>query len=368
MNMSEEAPASTSSSASCSQSSPFPLVIATRQSRLAMWQAHHVRGLLQSLGHQQVQILGLTTEGDRVLDRPLSEIGGKGLFIKEIEHALQDGRADLAVHSLKDVPMTLPEGFRLACVLAREDARDAWISHRYVSVLDVPAGGTVGTSSLRRAAQLRALRPDLRIVPLRGNVDTRLRKLDEGLADGIVLAAAGLKRLELDARIRQYLEPETMLPAAAQGALAIEIRADRLDLLPVLAPLAHRPTWLQVAAERAVSRVLGGSCSVPLAAHAVWLDEHTLDVRAAWGMPDGGLLRARSQADCHTLDQAEQLGQTVAQQLIAQGATVAEKVVADEVAENVAGDGAAVDAPTSAVRSAAGIDAKSAAKPREHGA
>lgn len=345
MDMSDEAPASSSPPASAlpvgvsgaagtsSAPSPFPLVIATRKSRLALWQAHHVRGLLQRLGHQQVQILGLTTEGDRVLDRPLSAIGGKGLFIKEIERALQDGRADLAVHSLKDVPMALPEGFRLACVLAREDARDAWVSPRYANVQDVPAGGTIGTSSLRRAAQLRALRPDLRIVPLRGNVDTRLRKLDEGQADGIVLAAAGLKRLELEARIRQYLEPETMLPAAAQGALAIEIRADRLDLLPVLAPLAHQPTWLQVTAERAVSRALGGSCAVPLAAHGVWLDAHTLDLHAAWGTPDGGLLRAQAQAECRTLDQAEQLGQTVAQQLIRQGATVADEGGPDAAAQ-----------------------------------
>lgn len=302
--------------------SPFPLVIATRQSRLAMWQAHHVRGLLQGLGHQQVQILGLTTEGDRVLDRPLSEMGGKGLFVKEIERALQDGRADLAVHSLKDMPMTLPQGLKLACVLEREDPRDAWVSPRYATLHDVPAGGTVGTSSLRRMAQLRVLRPDLRIAPLRGNVDTRLRKLDEGQFDGIVLAAAGLKRLGLEERIRQPLEPQSMLPAAAQGALAIEICTERDDLLPVLAPLAHTPSWLQVAAERAVSHALGGSCAVPLAAHATWAGAALL-LRAAWGMPDGRLLHAQAQADCSRLAQAEQLGWQVAQQLIAQGAAVA---------------------------------------------
>ena len=300
----------------------LPLVIATRQSRLALWQAHHVQSLLQGLG-RQVRILGLTTEGDRVLDRPLSAIGGKGLFIKEIEYALQDGRADLAVHSLKDVPICLPEGLMLACVLEREDPRDAWVSPRYASLHDVPAGGTIGTSSLRRAAQLRALRPDVRTVPLRGNVDTRLRKLDEGQMDGIVLAAAGLKRLGLQDRIRQWLLPEVMLPAAAQGALAIEIRADRQDLLPVLAPLAHQPSWLQVCAERAVSQALGGSCAVPLAAHATFAGEAALQLQAAWGMPDGRLLRAQAQADCRTPQQAEQLGQAVAQSLIAQGATMA---------------------------------------------
>ena len=300
---------------------PFPLVIATRQSRLALWQAHHVRGMLLGLGHQQVQILGLTTEGDRVLDQPLSEIGGKGLFIKEIEYALQDGRADIAVHSLKDVPMQLPDGFRLACVLEREDPRDAWVSPQYASLHDVPVGGTVGTSSLRRAAQLRALRPDVRTVSLRGNVDTRLRKLDEGQVDGIVLAAAGLKRLGLEKRIRQWLEPDVMLPAAAQGALAIEICADRLDLLPVLAPLMHPPSYLQVCAERAVSQALGGSCAVPLAAYATSVG-HAMQLQAAWGMPDGRMLRARAEEECATPQQAEQLGYAVAQQLIAQGATV----------------------------------------------
>lgn len=311
------------SDCACSSHS-LPLVIATRQSRLALWQAHHVQSLLQGLGQQQVRILGLTTEGDRVLDRPLSAIGGKGLFIKEIEYALQDGRADLAVHSLKDVPMRLPEGLMLACVPQREDPRDAWVSPRYASLHDVPAGGVIGTSSLRRAAQLRALRPDVRTVPLRGNVDTRLRKLDEGQMDGIVLAAAGLKRLGLQDRIRQWLPPEVMLPAAAQGALAIEIRADRQDLLPVLAQLAHQPSWLQVSAERAVSQALGGSCAVPLAAHATWAGGDALLLQAAWGMPDGHLLRAQAQADCRTLQQAEQLGHAVAQRLIAQGATTAD--------------------------------------------
>ena len=270
-----------------------------------------------------MQILGLTAEGDRILDRPLSETGGKGLFIKEIEHALQEGLADMAVHSLKDVPMTLPEGLMLACVLEREDPRDAWVSINHASVQEAPPGCLVGTSSLRRVTQLRALRPDLQTASLRGNVDTRLRKLDEGGFDAIVLAAAGLKRLGLEGRIQQYLEPNTLLPAAAQGALTIEIRTDRTDLLPVLAPLAHQPSWLQVAAERAVSRALGGSCTVPLAAHALFSGVDVLLLQAAWGAADGSLLRAQCQATCTSIAEAEQIGMTVAQRLIQQGAVVA---------------------------------------------
>jgi hydroxymethylbilane synthase len=301
---------------------PRNLTIATRQSRLALWQARHIQTLLQRQGHR-IQLLGLTTEGDRILDRPLSETGGKGLFVKEIEHALQEGRADMAVHSLKDVPMTLPEDLMLACVLEREDPRDAWVSVHHASVHDAPPSCVVGTSSLRRVTQLHALRPDLQTAPLRGNVDTRLRKLDEGHLDAIVLAVAGLKRLGLQNRIRQYLEPATLLPAAAQGALAIEIRTDRTDLLPVLAPLVHQPTWLQVAAERAVSRALGGSCTVPLAALAQFSGKDMLFLQAAWGAPDGSLLRAQSQAVCISIAEAEQMGMAVAQQLIQQGAVVA---------------------------------------------
>ena len=303
-------------------STPRNLTIATRQSRLALWQARHIQTLLQRQGHQ-IQILGLTTEGDRILDRPLSETGGKGLFIKEIEHALQEGLADMAVHSLKDVPMTLPEGLMLACVLEREDPRDAWVSINHASVQEAPPGCLVGTSSLRRVTQLHALRPDLQTASLRGNVDTRLRKLDEGGFDAIVLAAAGLKRLGLEGRIQQYLEPNTLLPAAAQGALTIEIRTDRTDLLPVLAPLAHQPSWLQVAAERAVSRALGGSCTVPLAAHALFSGVDVLLLQAAWGAADGSLLRAQCQATCTSIAEAEQIGMTVAQRLIQQGAVVA---------------------------------------------
>ena len=191
--------------------------IATRESRLALWQAEHVQTLLQAQGHQ-ISLLGMTTQGDQILDRSLSKVGGKGLFVKELETALEEGRADLAVHSLKDVPMELPPGFTLACVMEREDPRDAWVSNTYPTIDALPQGAVVGTSSLRRVALLRAIRPDLKIEPLRGNLDTRLRKLDEGLYDGIILAAAGLKRLGLASRIAQVFEPAYMLPAAGQGA------------------------------------------------------------------------------------------------------------------------------------------------------
>jgi hydroxymethylbilane synthase len=249
------------------------IVIATRESRLALWQAEHVRDLLAQRFGAQVDLLGMTTRGDQILDRTLSKVGGKGLFVKELENALEDGRAQLAVHSLKDVPMQLPEGFVLGAVLPREDARDAFVSPRFASLAQLPQGARVGTSSLRRAAQLLALRPDLQIEPLRGNLDTRLRRLDEGHHDAIVLAAAGLKRLGLASRIAALFDPAQMTPAAGQGALAIELREDAGALRRTLQALSHRPTWLAVQAERAVSRGLGGSCSMPLAAHAVWQGE-----------------------------------------------------------------------------------------------
>ncbi|MBH1986612.1 MAG: hydroxymethylbilane synthase, partial [Burkholderiales bacterium] len=235
---------------SCAASpSPTPWVIATRESRLALWQAEHVRDLLQSRTGRAVSLLGMTTQGDQILDRALSKVGGKGLFVKELEVALEEGRAHLAVHSLKDVPMELPAGFTLAAVLEREDPRDALVCPHHASLQALPPGAVVGTSSLRRLAQLRALRPDLRIEPLRGNLDTRLRKLDEGQYDAIVLAAAGLKRLGLADRIRQHIEPELMLPAAGQGALGLEIRQGPGELADALAALAHAPTWLAAAAE-----------------------------------------------------------------------------------------------------------------------
>ena len=300
----------------------IPLIIATRESRLALWQAEHVQALLRQMGHA-VELLGMTTKGDQILDRTLSKVGGKGLFVKELEVALEEGRAHIAVHSLKDVPMELPEGFALACVMEREDPRDAFVSPRYASLAELPQGAVVGTSSLRRQVLLHDLRPDLKIVPLRGNLDTRLRKLDEGQYDAIVLAAAGLKRLQMDARIRSIFTPEEMLPAAGQGALGIEIRSDHENLRTALAPLVDMPTWLRVTAERAVSRGMGGSCSVPLAAYAT-LEGDTLSIRAAWGDPEGRqpLVRAQQQASVTTLAQADALGLAVAQALQAAGAKV----------------------------------------------
>jgi hydroxymethylbilane synthase len=259
------------------------LTIATRESRLALWQAEHVRDLLAARLGVEVKLLGMTTRGDQILDRTLSKVGGKGLFVKELETALAERRADLAVHSLKDVPMDLPDGFALAAVLEREDPRDALVSPRCASLADLPQGACVGTSSLRRIALLLAQRPDLRIEPLRGNLDTRLRKLDDGHYDAIVLAAAGLVRLGLGARIRTRFPVTHMLPAAGQGALGIEVRADDAELRTALGGLTHRPTWLAVHAERAVSRGLGGSCSMPLAAHAEWDADGRLRLTAALG-------------------------------------------------------------------------------------
>lgn len=291
------------------------LTIATRESRLALWQAGHVKALLEQQGHQ-VTLLGMTTKGDQILDRSLSKVGGKGLFVKELEVALEAGQADLAVHSLKDVPMELPEGFSLACVMEREDPRDAWVSSRYASLADLPLGAVVGTSSLRRMALVRALRPDLKIEGLRGNLDTRLKKLDDGLYDGIVLAAAGLKRLGLASRIRATFEPEEMLPAAGQGALGIEVRSGRSEVVQVLQSLLHTPTWLAVSAERAVSRVMGGSCSMPLAAYAT-LQGDVLSIRAVWGDPEGvlPLVHAQAQGTVTDAPAATALGEAVARQL-----------------------------------------------------
>lgn len=295
-------------------------MIATRESRLALWQAEHVKALLEQRGHE-VSLLGMTTKGDQILDRSLSKVGGKGLFVKELEVALEEGHADLAVHSLKDVPMDLPEGFALACVMEREDPRDAFVSNRHAAFAQLPEGAVVGTSSLRRVVLLRSLRPDLKIEPLRGNLDTRLRKLDDGHYDAIVLAAAGLKRLGLGQRIRQVFEAEQMLPAAGQGALGIEVRARRADLLEILSPLAHQSTWMAVAAERAVSRAMGGSCSMPLAAFATFSGEY-LQLRAAWGDPDeaSALIRAQSAGAVADLARAAELGTQVAAQLRAAGA------------------------------------------------
>lgn len=306
------------------------IVIATRESRLALWQAEHVKALLETSLGWQVELLGMTTLGDQILDRSLSKVGGKGLFVKELEVALTEGRADIAVHSLKDVPMDLPDGFALACVLAREDPHDAFVSNQFASLADLPQGAIVGTSSLRRLVLLKALRPDLIIQALRGNLDTRLRKLDEGQYDAIVLAAAGLKRLGLASRIRSRFATTDMLPAAGQGALGIEVRADRVDLLGSLATLADMPTWLAVTAERTVSRAMGGSCSMPLAAFTrgpTSGGEKGMLLQAAWGDPASvetgnitPLVHAQQTAVVNTFDEAEMLGEAVASALRAGGA------------------------------------------------
>lgn len=298
------------------------VVIATRESRLALWQAEHVKARLETNLGLNVTLLGMTTRGDQILDRALSKVGGKGLFVKELETAMEEGRAQLAVHSLKDVPMELPEGFELAAILEREDPRDALVSNRYATLDELPQGAVVGTSSLRRVVQLLALRPDLRIEPLRGNLDTRMRKLDEGGYDAIVLAAAGLKRLGAGDRIRSYFDIETMIPCAGQGALGLELRADALELKAQIASLIDQPTWLATLAERAVSRALGGSCSVPLAAHAHWVDG-VLHLSAALGnaqKPTHPLLKTRLQSQPQTAEAAEALGLQAAQALMALGA------------------------------------------------
>jgi hydroxymethylbilane synthase len=263
------------------------ITIASRESLLAMWQANYIRDRLRELYPQsEINILGMTTQGDQILDTSLSKIGGKGLFIKELEQALEDGRADIAVHSMKDVPMNMPPGFMLAAITEREDPRDAFVSNKYTHPDELPAGSIVGTSSLRRESQLRARYPHLQVQPLRGNVQTRLRKLDEGQFAAIILAAAGLKRLELTYRITSLLEPEISLPAVGQGALGIECRDDRADLALLMQPLHHAETAYCVEAERAMSRVLGGSCQVPLGGFAEITDD-VLTLRGFVANPDG---------------------------------------------------------------------------------
>jgi hydroxymethylbilane synthase len=300
---------------------PRRLTIATRESALALWQAEHVRAQLAARYRgTTVELLGITTQGDRIVDRPLATIGGKGLFIKELENALREGRADLAVHSLKDVPMDVPEGFVLAAISAREDPRDAFVSNDHESIAALPAGSVVGTSSLRREAQLRERHPGVRIESLRGNVHTRLRKLDEGRYDAIILAAAGLKRLGLTTRIRALIDADESLPAPGQGALAIECRADRLDVQGALAPLADRGTTLATAAERAFSRALGGSCHTPLAAYAEW-EEDRLWLRGLIASRSGDdVMRGEMESVVTNVAEARTLGTGLADQFLARGA------------------------------------------------
>jgi hydroxymethylbilane synthase len=266
---------------------PDRIVIASRKSRLALWQTEHVRDrLARAHPGLRVDILPLSTRGDEILDRSLAKIGGKGLFVKELEAALEDGRADLAVHSAKDVPVALAPGFELAAILAREDPRDAFVSNAHAGLAELAHGAVVGTSSLRRAAQLRSRYPGLDVRPLRGNVETRLAKLDRGDYAAIVLAVAGLKRLGLGERVRAVIDPEVSLPAVGQGALAIECRAARTEIGALLAPLHDPATAACVRAERAVSRALGGSCQVPLAAYGELADGR-LRLRGVVASPDG---------------------------------------------------------------------------------
>ena len=294
------------------------LTIASRESALAMWQAEHIQMRLRQLYPElDVRILGMTTMGDQILNSPLSKIGGKGLFVKELEQAMEEGRADIAVHSMKDVPMTLPEGFSLAAIGEREDPRDAFVSNQFKNLDELPPGSLVGTSSLRRQSQLLARYPHLEISALRGNVGTRLRKLDEGQYSAIILAAAGLKRLGLGNRITALIESGQSLPAVGQGALGIECRSDRQDLMALVQPLNHLETAYCVRAERAMSRALAGSCQVPLGGFAE-ISQGRLNLRGFVASPDGSrMVEATVQGDP---EQDEALGLQLAEQLLAQGA------------------------------------------------
>ncbi|KAG1649544.1 Porphobilinogen deaminase [Nymphon striatum] len=305
-------------------SDPKKLVIASRESALAMWQAKHIQARLQSLYPScDVQILGMTTTGDQILDKPLARIGGKGLFIKELENALLHGSADFAVHSMKDVPMNMPEGFALVATGERENPHDAFVSNNYASLADLPDGSIVGTSSLRRQSQIQARFPTLKIESLRGNVQTRLRKLDEGQYAAIILAAAGLIRLELGDRIRSFISAEDSIPAVGQGALGIEIRSNRTDLIDVLAPLNHIDTEQCVEAERGFSRALAGSCTVPLGAYATKSD-NGISITGFVASVDGKkMLRESINGDANN---AEALGKALAAKLVSLGA---DKILAE---------------------------------------
>ena len=294
------------------------LKIATRQSPLALWQAEHIRARLEAMhADLKVELVTFVTQGDKILDTPLAKIGGKGLFVKELEEALLDGRADLAVHSMKDVPMALPEGLTLAVICEREDPLDAFVSNTYNSFAELPHGAKVGTSSLRRKCQILKQRPDLEIIDLRGNVGTRLSKLDAGLYDAIILASAGLKRLGLADRIRHTLQLEISLPAVGQGALGLECRAADQAVLDLILPLLHDETDICVRAERAFNAYLEGGCQVPIAGYAS-LSQGQLYIEGRVGSVDGAtLLKVELKG---TPEQAEQLGETLAQKLLEQGA------------------------------------------------
>ncbi|MCU7850595.1 MAG: hydroxymethylbilane synthase [Candidatus Thiodiazotropha sp. (ex Monitilora ramsayi)] len=292
--------------------------IATRKSPLAMWQAEHVAAELKK-AHPgiEVELLGMTTQGDKILDTPLAKIGGKGLFIKELEQGLMSGDADIAVHSMKDVPVELPEGLHLPVIMQREDPRDAFVSNNYKDLDELPQGACVGTSSLRRQSQLAERRPDLKIKSLRGNVNTRLRKLDEGEYDAIILAAAGLKRLGFEARITALIGPEQSLPAIGQGAVGIECRADDAQTNALISPLHHGDTAVCVQAERAMNQRLNGGCQVPIAGYAM-LESGNLWLRGLVGEPDGSDI-IRGEVEGAT-EEAEAMGIGLAERLLEWGA------------------------------------------------
>ncbi len=295
-----------------------PLIIATRKSPLALWQAYHVRDLLLHYHPElQVELLEMSTKGDKILDTPLAKVGGKGLFVKELELAMLDGRADIAVHSMKDVPMEFPEGLTLTTILNREDPRDAFVSNHYAAIEDLPEGAIVGTSSLRRQCQLAAQRPDLLIKDLRGNVGTRLGKLDNGDYDAIILATAGLIRLEMPERIRSHISAETLLPAAGQGAVGIETRDSDLALKQLLAPLNDLTTSLCVRAERAMNRRLMGGCQVPIGAYAIQEGE-LLHIDGLVGATDGSVILRQQLSG--SVDEPEALGIRLAEGLLDAGA------------------------------------------------
>lgn len=295
------------------------LRIATRKSPLALWQAHFVRAaLLQAHTGLQVDIIGMTTRGDKILDTPLAKIGGKGLFVKELEVALLEGRADIAVHSMKDVPMALPPGLALPVICKREDPRDAFVSNRYQSIDELPAGARVGTSSMRRQCQLMEAYPQLELLDLRGNVNTRLARLDNDEYDGIILATAGLLRLDMAERISQRIPVSQSLPAGGQGAVGIECRADDEQTQALLSVLHHTDTAARVAAERAVNCELEGGCQVPIACYAELMDDQQLYLRALVGSLDGSLMLREEITGA--ADSGEQLGIELAQRLLARGA------------------------------------------------
>ncbi|MFQ2421807.1 hydroxymethylbilane synthase [Aeromonas caviae] len=296
------------------------LRIATRKSPLALWQANFVKDRLEALHPDlQVELVPMSTQGDKILDTPLAKVGGKGLFVKELETAMLEGRADIAVHSMKDVPVEFPDGLGLHTICEREDPRDAFVSNHFNQIDELPQGAVVGTSSLRRQCQLRAARPDLVIRDLRGNVNTRLAKLDAGEYDAIILAAAGLKRLEMAHRIAAFIEPEQSLPANGQGAVGIECRLDDHDLHALLAPLEHPETRIRVLTERAMNRALQGGCQVPIGAYALVQGEEVW-LRGLVGSPDGArVIRDEIRGP---LAEGEALGHTLAQRLLAAGADV----------------------------------------------